>query len=98
MALVQDEQKTGTPADGLAAEAKIRLREFTNSAFITYGNLMNYEHNNSAGVTSEQYLKAHGKDAKDYVSVTRGIKRLLLKLNPALKDQLNEMIPKRSRK
>lgn len=98
MPLVEDEKQTGTPADGLVAEAKNRLREFANSAFITYGNLMGYEHNNSAGVTSEQYLKAHGKDAKDYVSVMRGIRRLLLQLNPALKDQLNEMVPKRARK
>lgn len=98
MALVTDEKQTGTAADGLALEAKNRLREFTTATFITYGNLMNYQGNNAQGVTKEQFTKALGKDAKDFNYVLGGMKRLLLRLNPALKDQLKEMVPKRTRK
>jgi hypothetical protein len=93
-----DTSKEETPEQRLAREARARLAEFTNSTFIVYGNLMNYRHNNGAGVTPEKFDKAFGSDLKDFTSIRRAMRRMLLKLNPALRPQLNEMVPKKTRK
>lgn len=98
MPLVQENKITGTPADGLVDQAAERLSEFSKTALLVYGNLINYQHNNSIGVTSEQYIKAWGKLGKDYVSAVGALKRLLRKLNPSLKEQLDSMVPKKSKK
>jgi hypothetical protein len=98
MPLVSNTPNEETPAQRLAKEARARLAEFTNSTFIVYGNLMNYRHNNGAGVTPEQFDKAFGSDIKDFTHIRRAMRRMLLRLNPALRPQLNEMVPKRVKK
>jgi hypothetical protein len=98
MPLVNEHPETEAPAQRLVRETKNQLSEFTQTAMIVYGNLMNYQHNNAEGVTAAEYNKAMGADAKDLAPVMRAMKRLILKLNPALKARLNEMVPQKSKK
>lgn len=90
--------KEETPAERLAKEARTRLSEMTNSLLLTLGNLMNYQHNNGANVTPEQFIKALGSDAKDYKFIVGSMRRMLLRMNPSLKAQLREMVPKKTKK
>ena len=92
--LHSDNSTKSKPAERLANEARMRINEVYRSVDITYRNLMNYQHNNGEGVTSAQYLDAHGKDRKDYEYILRAMKRLLLRINPAAKEELNALVPK----
>jgi hypothetical protein len=94
MPLVNDQSASETPEQKLANETRARLTEYTQSTLLVYGNLMNYRHNNAQGVTKAQLDKALGADAKDFDYVLPAMKRLLLRLNPNLKAQLDEMAPK----
>lgn len=98
MPLVENTPQDVTPAERLAKEARTRLSELTSSMLLAYGNLMNYQHNNGTGVSADDYLKAHGKDTKDYKYIVGQMRRMLLRMNPDLKAQLNEMVPKRTKK
>src|SRR3954470_3117415 len=98
MPLVEDSANSETPEQKLAREARERLSELTRSMLMVYANLMNYQHNNGDGVSVEKFHKALGADAKDFKSIMGSMKRMLLKLNPSLKPQLNEMVTKRTKK
>lgn len=98
MPLINNIPNDEAPEQRLAREARARLGEITQSMLLTYGNLMNYQHNNGAGVGPKQYEKALGSDAKDYRYILGAMRRMLLRLNPGLKDQLNEMVPKKPKK
>lgn len=98
MPLINDTSKDETPEQRLAKEARTRLSELSNSMLLVYGNLMNYQHNNAANVTSTQYMNALGGDAKDYKYIMGSIRRMLLRMNPALKDQLHEMVPRKAKR
>lgn len=87
-----------TPDQRLAREARTRLAELSSAMLLTYGNLMNYQHNNGAGVTADQFHKALSNDAKDFKHIMGQLKRMLLRMNPALKPQLDEMAPKKTKK
>ncbi len=95
MSLIQNTPGDTAADKRLAREARSRLNELQKSMLLVYANLMNYQHNNAAGVTAAQYEKALGADATDYKYVLASMKRLLLKMNPDLKAQLNEIVPKK---
>lgn len=98
MPLVTDQPVSEKPETKLAAETRARLTEYTQTTLLVYGNLMNYAHNNSSGVTHVQLKKELGSDAKDFDYVLSAMKRLLLRLNPNLKPQLDAMVPKKAKK
>lgn len=87
-----------TPEQKLANEARARLTELGNAMLLTYGNLLNYQHNNGAGVTSKQFIAALGKDAKDFKYVMGAVKNILLRLHPDMKGQLDSIHPKNAKK
>lgn len=87
-----------TPDQRLANEARARLTELGNAMLLTYGNLLNYQHNNGAGVTPKQFIAALGKDAKDFKYVMGTVRNILLRLHPDMKGQLDTLNPKKAKK
>jgi hypothetical protein len=98
MPLATNSPNEVAPNQRLAIEARARLSELGNVMLLTYGNLLNYQHNNSKGVSPDQFDKALGTDLKDFRYVLRAMKRMLLRLNPAFKAKLTEMVPKKTKK
>lgn len=93
--------QTNTPESSdqhLANETRARLTELGNSMLLTYGNLLNYRHNNGKDVTPQQFDKAMGKDAKDLKYVMTTLKRLMLRLHPDMKQQLDALVPQNPKK
>jgi len=95
MPLVNDQPVSESPEQKLADQTRERFAEYTRSTLLVYGNLMNYAHNNADGVSHAALKKALGKDAKDWNYVLPTMRRLLLRLNPNLKAELDEMKPKK---
>jgi hypothetical protein len=99
MPLYHTPPQPNSDAEQLATEARKRLTELADTTFWAYGQLENYEKNNSQKVTPTGFRIALGKDHKDFVAIKRAMKRLLIKINPEFKDKLTalekELAPKK---
>ena len=87
-----------SPAERLANEARARINEVYRTSQVAYANITNYIHNNGQNVTPAQFLAALGADRKDFEYVYGGLKRFILRVNPGAKDELNALVPRKTKK
>lgn len=85
-------------AEHLATETRKVLTQLADTTFWAFCQLENYEKNNTQGVKPKDFQKELGKDHKDFVSIKRAMKNLMIKINPEFKDKIAALIPKKTAK